>query len=380
MFAKILRNPIWGISLAPSKTDHADHWFIAALVVICGIGVLMVYSSSYYTAYIAQGDPFYYLKRHFIRLGIGLVLLLLAYHTDYHHLRRLSGLLLGVSGAALFAVLFTGADVARSFGFGAFNVQPSEFARIALIIFLADWCSRNSHRLENFWSGFAPIIAIIGVITYLVFREPSFSMASLILISAGIVLFFAGANTKHILSIGGVALILGAIAVIQKPYRWARIKSFLNPLADPLGAGYQSNQSQIAVGSGQWAGVGFGQSGQKFGYLPEAHSDFIYSIHCEETGFIGAVILLLLFGLLIWRGYAIALKSTDQFGFLLAAGLTFCIALTVAANVAVVLALVPVTGLPLPFISYGGSALIAELIACGIILNISKHSQSPESI
>jgi cell division protein FtsW len=202
----------------------------------------------------------------------------------------------------------------------------------------------------------------------------------MMLLACFLLLFFAGARWKH-LAITALPLIPAGIGVaILEPYRLKRVLSFLNPLSDPQGADYQSIQSLIAVGSGQIFGVGIGSSGQKNQFLPEAHCDFIYSILCEEMGFIGGILLLGLFFLFVWRGIKVAMRAPDQFGFLLAGGLTFSIALFILMNISVALGVVPVTGLPLPFISYGGSALLANLTACGVILNVSRHTHSPEAI
>jgi cell division protein FtsW len=192
--------------------------------------------------------------------------------------------------------------------------------------------------------------------------------------------FLAGARIKHIAYSIVAILPVGVMVAAMEPYFWRRVKSFFDPTADPQGIGYQSNQSLIAIGSGKIFGVGMGMSLQKNDFLPEAHCDFIFSILCEEKGFAGAMIVLALFFLFVWRGFKIARTAPDPFGFLLAGGLMFSIVLFTLVNISVALGLIPVTGLPLPFISYGGSALIANLGACGVILNISRHAQSPEAI
>lgn len=375
---RVQRNPILGFAGDDTASRHGDRIFLSALTIICALGVLMVYSSSFYRAFEAYRDPFFYLKGHLVRLGIGLFLFLIAYHIDYHRFRRWSLVGLLFCLVLLIVVLVSGNQ--RWLNFFGVNLQPSEFTRIALLIFLADWCSRHSNRLQKSWSGFLFCTGAIALCAGLVVFEPSYSAAAMIVVSGGILLFLAGANIKHILTVAVPSAALALLFARIEPYRWKRVISFLHPLADPQGAGYQSNQSLIAVGSGQLSGTGFGMSGQKFYFLPEAHCDFIFSIFCEEKGFIGAVLLLLLFLLFLTRGIKIALKAPDQFGFLLAGGLVISISLIALINISVSLGLVPVTGLPLPFISYGGSALIANLAACGVILNVSRHAESPEFV
>jgi cell division protein FtsW len=278
------------------------------------------------------------------------------------------------------AVLFVGSGAHRWISIFGIRIQPSEFARIALVVYLADWCSRHSKRMQDDWQTYLLALGIIAAPVMLVVIEPSFSASSMIAIAGGLLLFMAGARLQHLALTILPALPVGLLVAIMKPYRVRRFLAFLYPDSDPLGTGYHTIQSLIAVGSGQLFGVGPGASGQKNKFLPEAHCDFIYSILCEEWGFIGGMLILILFFIFIWRGIKIALKAPDQFGFLLAAGLTCSIGLFVMAHLLVALGLAPVTGLPLPFISYGGSALVANMTACGLILNISRHAQSPESI
>jgi cell division protein FtsW len=376
MLGRIQHNPILDFDATDPPSRHGDRWFIFALVTLCAAGLLMVYSASFFMARETFHDPFRLLKDHALRLGLGTILFLLAYSVDYHRLRDWSLWILCFCLVLLLAVLFVGKGAHR----WIFGIQPSEFARIALVVYMADWCSRHTKRLQTDKNSYLFALGIIAVPVTLVVIEPSFSAATMMAIAGGLLLFFAGAQFKHLAWTILPAVPLAAIVAIMKPYRVRRIFAFLYPDADPLGAGYHTLQSLIAVGSGQIFGVGPGQSGQKNQFLPEAHCDFIYSILCEEWGFIGGIAILGLFFIFIWRGIKIALKAPDQFGFLLAAGLVCSIVLFVLAHLFVALGMAPVTGLPLPFISYGGSALIANMTACGVILNISRHAQSPESI
>ncbi len=380
MFSRIQKSPVLGFDVVDQPSQHGDRVFVITLMLLCATGLVMVYSASFYKAFMTFRDPFHFLKDHSIRLGIGILLFSLAYLWDYHHLRRWSlWILIGSLLSLIWVLLFTPRPH-RWLTLLGITVQPSEFARVALVIYLADWCSRHSHRLQKSWGTYLFAVLIVALPVALVLIEPSFSAASMLALTGGTLLFLAGAKIRHLIFTILPAIPVGIIAAIMEPYRLNRIYAFFHPLADPQGAGYQSNMSLVAVGSGQIMGVGMGMSGQKNHFLPEAHCDFIFSILCEEKGFLGAMIVLAVFFLFAWRGIKIALRSPDQFGFLLAGGLVFSMIFFILMNIAVALALVPVTGLPLPFVSYGGSALIANLIACGIILNISRHAQSPEAI
>ncbi len=372
MSRKVNDSKIIGFSFGTAG-GHGDRLFKLALFGLCLTGVLMVFSSTFAKAFEAHRDPYFYLKQHSLRLGIGFVLFMIISRFDYHHLRRWSIIPLLLAIIALILVLFSGDSVNRWISIFGVRLQPSEFARIALIVYLADWCARRSDFLRESYKAFLFAISVIALVAGLVVIEPSYSAASLIIMSAGVVLFLAGARWHHIASVMLPAIPVGIYLAVVKSYRLDRIISFLNPTSDPLGAGYQSIQSKIAVGSGKMFGTGFGMSGQKSHFLPEAHCDFIFSILCEERGFIGAILVVSLFVLFLWRGIRIALNAPDQYGFLLASGLTLTISILAFINIAVTLGLLPVTGLPLPFISYGGSAIIANMIACGIILNISRQ-------
>lgn len=376
MFDRIQRNPILDFDSSDPPSRHGDKLFAISLISLCAIGLLMVYSASFYMARETYHDPFHFMKDHAIRLGIGALFFLITYTVDYHRLRGWSRWILGGCLVLLMMALVMGTGARR----WVFGIQPSEFARVALILYLADWCSRHSRRLQEDWQAYAIGMCIIAVPVSLVVIEPSFSASSMIALGGVMVLFLAGARLRDLAYTVLPAVPVALVVAIMKPYRVRRIFAFLHPDADPLGASYHTIQSLIAVGSGQLFGVGPGASGQKNQFLPEAHCDFIYSILCEEWGFLGGMLLLILFFIFIWRGIKIALKAPDQFGFLMAAGLVCSIGLFTLAHLLVALGLAPVTGLPLPFVSYGGSALIANMAACGVILNISRHAQSPESI
>jgi cell division protein FtsW len=345
-----------------------------ALLGLCVVGVLMVFSSSFVKAFETYRDPYFYLKQHLVRLAIGSFCFMLAYRIDYHRLQRISILPLLICVIALIWVLVAGTGIRRWLNVFGVLLQPSEFARIALIVYLADWIARNAKEFRTSFKAYGFTLIMIVIVSGLVVIEPSYSAAAMIAASAGAVLVLAGTKWRYLLATLFPIVPVAAHLGISQPYRLTRWLSFLDPGSDPLGSGYQSLQSKIAVGSGQIWGLGFGMSGQKSHFLPEAHCDFVFSIFCEERGFIGAVFVLFLFIIFLWRGIKIAMQSPDQFGYLLASGLTLSIALLAFVNIGVTLGLLPVTGLPLPFISYGGSALIANLTACGIIMNVSRHA------
>jgi len=375
MSNKAGESKIFGLSISESS-GHGDRLFMLALAGLCITGILMVFSSTFFKAFEAYRDPYFFLRQHLYRFGIGLALCIAAYRFDYRNLKRWSIIPLFLAVVALIWVLFSGDAVNRWITILGIRLQPSEFARIALVIYLADWCSRNQKRLHESYKAFLFTMAIVVIVAGLVVIEPSYSAASVIALSAGIVLYLAGARWHHMGSVLLPALPVGLYVATLKSYRISRVLSFLDPASDPQGSGYQSLQSKIAVGSGKIWGLGFGMSGQKFHFLPEAHCDFIFSILCEEKGFIGAIVIILLYVIFLWRGINIALKCPDQFGFLLAAGLSISISVLAFINIAVTLGVLPVTGLPLPYISYGGSALIVNMVAAGIILNISRHNTS----
>ncbi len=368
------RNRVVGFNFDPPDSRYGNRVFLFVLVALCAVGILMVFSSSFVKAFETYRDPYYFLRQHLVRLSIGAFALMIAYRMNYHWWRKWSVLPLGLSVLALIWVLFSSAGIHRWLTVAGMRFQPSEFARVFLLIYLADWCARHADRLRASFKGFSFPLGIIALTVALVVVEPSYSAAAMILVSGLILLIIAGARWYHLAMTALPLVPAGVYLAVAQPYRLKRILSFLNPLADPLGSGYQSLQSMIAVGSGRLLGLGFGMSGQKSDFLPEAHCDFIFSILCEERGFVGAVFVVALFVLLVWMGVKIALRAPDRFGFLLAGGLTLSVGLFAAVNIAVALGMLPVTGLPLPFISYGGSALIANLFACGIILNVSRFA------
>jgi cell division protein FtsW len=339
----------------------------------------MVFSASSPTAFSSKAtnfDGFYYLKRQIVWAFFGVFAMFFMANFDYRKLARLGLHALFASVILLLAVLIIGTEVngakrwlglTRTFGF-----QPSELAKVAVILFFAHNLSRNREKIKNFWTGLFPHLAIIGVFALLLLLEPHLSCTLLIAVTGSIMLFVAGARVTHFLMLGAPVLIGLAGIIIGSPYRRDRMFAFLNPFSDPLGKGYQIIQSLYAIGSGKLFGLGLGQSRQKYLYLPEPQNDFIFSIICEELGLFGAAIVIFLFALLLWRGLRIASSAPDMFGCLLCTGFTTLIAVQALTNIAVVTSSIPATGMPLPFFSYGGTALVFSLASMGVILSVSR--------
>jgi len=318
--------------------------------------------------------------RHTLWLGLSMVAMLVAYSVDYHSLRRFSVVILAVAMAGLVGVLWFGAVVngaRRWYRIGNFlSFQPSEAYKVALCLYMADFLAREQERIKSFLKGFLQPIVVMGAGFVLILRQPDFGTALLIAVVTFAMMFVAGIRISHVVAAltGSVPLLVYAVAVV--PYRLRRILTFLNPWADPQGAGYQIIQSLIALGSGGWVGVGLGNGRQKLLYLPEAGSDFVFAIIGEELGLVGCAVVILLFALLLWQGLKVARHAPDLFGSLLAFGLTFSICLQAGVNIAVVTCSAPTKGLALPLISSGGSSLMATTVAIGLLMNIASHAET----
>lgn len=343
-------------------------------------GIIMVFSASYYSSISETGDPYAYLKDDIKWAVIGAFVMLIAALVDYRIYSRFAPVLLAVS-LILLGLLFTPLGVTRNYatrwiGVGNFTLMPGEVAKICAIIFVAWFLSRDSRRIYSFFRGVLPLLALCVVYFTLIILQPNLSTAITICAIIIGMMFVAGLNLFYLLGIGGLGAV-GVIALVfmdEEGYRMKRITSFLDPFQDPLGSGWQVIQSLLALGSGGLFGVGLGKSIQKTLYLPEPQNDFIFSIIGEELGFIGALILILCYIILIWRGFHIALNAPDLFGTLLASGITIMLAVQVILNIAVVTSSMPPTGITLPFVSYGGNALLLFMGSFGILLNISRHS------
>ena len=346
------------------------------MVLIC-VGVVMIYSSSGIYALQELGDSAYFLHRHLLFLFVGTILAVFTMLLNYKDLQKWSKTLIAIAVVMLILVLIPGIGKAsygarRWFQMAGFSFQPSEFAKVALLIYVADFLSRKQNKIRNFREGFLPVIIMLGVICLLILKQPDLGMPILMVLITLILLFIAGAQVRHIGILGLMALPILYLLVVKYPYRIARIMAFLDPWQDSRGVGFQLVQSQIALGSGGFWGVGLGKSVQKLFYLPAAHTDFILSIIGEELGFLGALTVIILFVVFIWQGARVAKRTTDAFGYFLSAGIVSMIGLQAVINVGVSIGALPTKGLQLPFISYGGSALIFNMVAVGLLLNISR--------
>lgn len=353
---------------------------IITLVVLALVtfGVIMVYSSSSIWSSYKFNDPYYYLKHQLIFMILGLIIMYILSKVNYKIYYKYANWLLLICFLLLGLVLIPGIGIIRNgsrswFGIGSFGIQPSEAAKIGLIIFMAKYLSKNEKNMKNFKQGALPILLIIFTFFLLIMLEPDFGTGMVIVMTLMGMLFVSNIKLSFFTNLGALGLIGIVGLIIAAPYRVARIVSYLNPWSDPLGTGFQIIQSLYAIGPGGLFGLGFGNSIQKHFYLPEPQTDFIFAIISEEFGFLGIIILGGLYLYLFYQVLKISLNSPDLFGKYLAFGLIFGIIFQTVLNISVVIGLIPVTGVTLPFFSYGGSSLLVSMASIGIILNISKH-------
>lgn len=363
------------MSVRPKSPDFILFFTVIALL---GIGVVMVYSSSAVSAQVNFNDSYYFLKRQIIWATLGLLAMVFTMNIDYHVWRKLAKPILLATLVLLVLVLIPGLGkvvngARRWLGFGSLYLQPSEIAKLSMVLFSAESLTRNQERIGSFFKGLVPQLAILLVVFGLILKEPDLGTALAIGGTVFVLLFTSGAKISHLASLGAVGVAGVIVAIIVEPYRMRRLLAFSDPWADPLDTGYHIIQSLYAIGSGGLFGVGLGRSREKFLYLPEPHTDFIFAILGEELGLIGTVTVIALFFLFAWRGLKVAISAPDIFGSILAVGLTAMIIVQALMNIAVVTASMPITGIPLPFISFGGSALIFTLAGVGILLNISRY-------
>jgi cell division protein FtsW len=358
--------------------------FVATLLLV-GLGIVIVYSASVAVAELRYQASGFFLKRHVLRAFLGLLAMLVVMRIDYHHWQKFAGLGMLASIFLLVMVLLpkigwsgSGAaqNVNRRLHLTFVSFQPSELVKLMIVFYLARQMDRKQEQIGDFKKGLLPTLCIVGLSLLLIAAEPDLGTALVIGMLVFTMLLVAGVRWLHLMGMGLVAAASTALMVVITPYRFRRVLSFINPDWDPGGASYQIRQSLIGLGSGGVFGIGLGNSRQKLLFLPEPHTDFVFSILGEELGFIGAVFILSIFLLLTWRGLKVARGAPDRFGFLLGLGITATIFLNATLNVAVVTRMCPTTGLPLPFISYGGSSLLFNLIGMGVLLNISRQRPS----
>ncbi len=363
-----------------------DYIFLAVVLLLVAYGIIMLFSASSAKAYATYNNAFFFVKRQAGWIVVGGFAMLITSKIDYHRYGgkingtvSVAGAFYVITGILLLLVISGLGTTVNGATRWLFGFQPSELAKIAIIILFAYSLSRElgQKNLKHFGTGLFSYMLIFGVYVALLALEPHFSCVILIFLTIVIMLFVAGVPLKHF-GMCAIPVALGVIGlVIIEPYRMARVTSFLNPFADKQGDGWQIVQSLYAIGSGGIFGVGLGQSRQKYQSLPEPHNDFIFSVLCEELGLIGAILLVALFMVLLIRGIKIAMKAPDLFGMLLVVGIVGIVCLQAAINIAVVTASIPVTGMPLPFFSYGGTALAITMAEMGIVLNVSRQAKLP---
>ena len=366
-----------------------DMPFLLLTLLLTGIGLVMLFSASFPAAYYTTGDAAYYFKRQVIFAAMGLAAMFVISRMNYQRWRGMARILMYLSIALLIMVLIPGVGVTvngatRWLGFGELTFQPSEIAKLGVIVFFADSISKKREKMLTWRYGVLPYVAILGIMGILMLLEPHLSGAILI-VGTGAVMMAVGGIQGWLVGAGICGVGAAAVLFIKLvdagviKYNADRILLWHDPWSDASDAGYQICQSLIAIGSGGLLGVGLGKSRQKFLYLPERHNDCIFAIVCEELGLIGACVIMLIFALLIIRGFWIALHARDRFGALLAVGITTQVALQTFLNIAVVTGLIPATGISLPFFSYGGTALALQLAEMGIVLSISRQIPAPRN-
>lgn len=354
-----------------------DKLLLLSVILLSIFGLVMIYSSSSIWSTYKFNDPYKYLKSQAIFLLLGYFIIYIISKIPYHIYKKYSNIILLSCIILLILVLIPGIGSIRNgsrswFGIGSLGIQPSEFAKLGLIIFTSKYLSNN--KIKDIKTSVLPILLVVFLIFALIMLQPDFGTGVIIVISIISLLFISGVNMNFFIKLGILGLIGIVILVIIAPYRMQRITSFLNPWSDPLGSGFQIIQSLYAIGPSGLLGTGLGNSIQKHFYLPEPQTDFIFSIISEELGFLGVIIISTLFIIIIYRGFKISMNQEDKFSTYLSFGITFSIAFQAILNLMVVVGLIPVTGVTLPFLSYGGSSLLVSMLEIGILSNISKYN------
>jgi len=377
--APIFRGPLAGQRPRIAGALGPDPWLVLAVAALVGLSIVMVFDVSYFYGQDRFGDSLVFFRKHLLSVVLGTAAALGASRLRSETYRRAAYPLLAIALVALVVVLVPGIGLARGgarrwLHLGPLSLQPSELAKFAVVLYLARSLVKKGDRVATFQFGIVPHYLVVGLVAALVLLEPDFGTAAL---CAGLLLFmlFVGGVPVRLLALpalGAVPMLL--LMVWKAPYRWARIVAFLNPDADPLGVNFQLKQSFIAFGSGGLSGLGLGESRQKLFYLPEAHTDFLFSVIGEELGLIGALVVLALFAIVGARGFRIAVRHPDPFASLLAFGVTLSLVLQGVVNAGVVLGCLPTKGLALPFLSYGGSAMIAALAQVGVLAALAREA------
>jgi cell division protein FtsW len=362
------------------KTGSPDYMILLSVGMLVVIGIIAVYSSSFALGLLEFGDANYFVLRQVMFGIVGAGLMWVLMKSDYRQLRLISPLLMLAAIAGLLAVLMPGVGLERNgatrwiaLGGPIPPLQPSEFAKLALIIYVAAWLAGRGEQVRSFWLGFFPCVLLVGIVAGLVMLEPDLGTTIVLVLTTMTLVFVAGASLTHVAAFGGIGTVVASMLIAAGDYRTDRIFAFIRPEEEPTGRGFQTLQLLIALGSGGVDGIGLGASRQKFFYVPGAHTDGIFAIIGEEVGFIGCAAVLGLFALLLARGFRTIFRARDDFGSLLAVGIVSWIGFQALINLGGVTRTMPLTGIPLPFVSYGGSALLSMMAAIGILLSVSRY-------
>jgi cell division protein FtsW len=363
---------------AKPPTPGVTLLFIAVVAVLNVIGVVMVLSASSVVSLSSYGSPWHVFQRQLMWTAFGVIAFFVAYRLDYRRWQQWSMPLVLAAVALCAVVLLPNVGIMvggsrRWLGLGWMRFQPSELAKFALLVFAADLLTRREHELGDWRAVLRPVLMVFATLGALVYIEPDLDSTVVLALITGAVLIAGGVRARHLGTIAGIGFGLGAIMAIAEPYRRARVLTFLHPTSDASNAGYQILQSLIAFGEGGVTGVGLGAGSAKYHFLPNAHTDFVFSIIGEELGLIGCIVVLALFVAFAVFGISIALRAPDRFGMLLAAGITVWVTAQAAINIAGVTGLLPVSGIPLPFVSFGGSSLVVTMLASGILANVGRR-------
>ncbi|WP_392486375.1 stage V sporulation protein E [Haloimpatiens sp. FM7315] len=360
------------------RMGKIDFTLFASIMLLLSLGIVLVGSASYNSALWLQKDGFFFLKRQILWSVLGIMFMMISLNVDYHKLKKYSSLIMLITLILLLAVFaFPAQNGARRWiriG-GGISFQPSEIAKYTVVLYMAKAVEKKGERIKSFFYGVMPFLIISGFYAALILLEKNLSIASVIMLVTVAILICAGAKSSHIMGLIVLLIIAAVVFTITEPYRMDRLMSFRNPWANPKTTGYQLIQSLLSLGSGGILGVGFTKSRQK-NFMPEPHNDFIFSVIGEELGLIGCLIIIILFLIFIWRGIKTAIKAKDVYGSILAIGITSVIGVQAIINIAVATGSMPVTGVPLPFISYGGSSLVFNMFAMGTLLNVSRQTNT----
>lgn len=366
-----------------AKYRKVDGVLLGVTFALLLIGIIMTYTSSAVKGYLYYGDPYHYFKAELVWVGLGLVAMTIALLVDWRFLYKWTKPILYSAFVLLVLVKVPGIGkevngATRWVGIGPLSIQPSEVIKLAMVLAMARFLAKDPYQVLSFRRGILPSLGLLGLVCALIMLQPDLGTTLVLAATVFFMLLAVGAKLWHMAGLGFAGVGLVAASIIAAPYRLRRIFAFLDPWADPSGKGYQSIQSLLALGPGGLFGLGLGQSRQKFLYLPENHTDFIFAMIGEELGFVGASLVVLLFFLFIWRGFRVAMKAPNLFLSLLAVGLTSLIGIQAMVNMGVVTGVLPVTGITLPFLSYGGTSLLFTMVGVGLLLNISAAGKCEE--